>query len=250
MRAAFKLTLSHMKKRFFLSPAWRLGVTEAFGIPAAVLGAGFIGYGALSADTGHPLWLVTLSTVIIWALPGQLVLHEMWGVGAAWFAILIAVGLTAVRFLPMAMTLMPVIRDERHAAWKLYAAAQLVSMTSWAVCMRRCDDLPREDRLVYLIAFSVTCWSASLVTGVVGYYAGGLLPAVVRLGLVFLTPVYFLCMLAGEARTRLARTALVCGAVSGPLLHRVDPQWGLLLAGLLAGTAAYVLQRALGARRA
>ncbi|HWI13490.1 MAG TPA: AzlC family ABC transporter permease [Burkholderiales bacterium] len=230
--------------------AWRLGASEAFGIPAAVLSAGFIGYGAQSADAGYSLWLTTLSTVIIWALPGQLVLHEMWGVGAAWFAILLAVGLTAVRFLPMAMTLMPVIRDERHAPWKLYVAAQFVSMTSWAVCMRRCDDLPREDRLAYLIAFSVTCWSASLLTGAIGYYAGGLLPAMVRLGLVFLTPIYFLCMLAGDARTRLARISLLCGAVSGPLLHRVDAQWGLLLAGLLAGTAGYLLQRAIGARRA
>jgi predicted branched-subunit amino acid permease len=231
-------------------PAWRLGISEAFGVPAAVLSAGFVGYGALSADAGYPLWVTTLSTVIIWALPGQLIMHEMWGVGAAWFAIMLAVALTAVRFLPMAMTLMPVIRDERHAAWKLYIAAQFVSMTSWAVCMRRFGDLPREDRLAYLISFSVTCWGASLVTGAVGYYAGGLLPPAVRLGLVFLTPVYFLCMLVGDARTRLTRIALVCGAVGGPLLHRLDAQWGLLLAGLLGGTAAYALQRAWGAGRA
>jgi predicted branched-subunit amino acid permease len=233
-----------------ISPAWRLGISEAFGVPAAVLSSGFIGYGALSADAGYSLWMTTFSTFIIWALPGQLVLHEMYGVGAAWFAIVLAVALTAVRFLPMAMTLMPLIRDERHAPWKLYVAAHFVSMTSWAVCMRRCDDLPRVERLAYLIAFSVTCWSACLVTGAVGYFAGGLLPAAVRLGLVFLTPIYFLCMLVGDARTRLARISLVCGAVSGPVLHRVDPQWGLLLAGLLAGTVAYVLHRAAGARRA
>lgn len=239
-----------MTGRAFISAPWRRGAAEAFGIPAAVLSAGFIGYGALAADAGYPLWITTLSTVIIWALPGQLVLHEMWGMGAAWYAILFAVALTAVRFLPMAMTLMPLMRDERHARWQLYVAAQFVSMTSWAVCMRRCHDMPREERLPYLIAFSMTCWSASLVTGAIGYYAGGMLPATVRLGLVFLTPVYFLCMLVGDARTRLARIALACGAVSGPVLHRVDAQWGLLLAGLLAGTVAYFLQRLPGRRRA
>lgn len=239
-----------MGNRYSSHPAWRLGVAEAFGVPAAVLSAGFIGYGALAADAGYALGATTLSTVVIWALPGQLVLHEMYGVGAAWFAIVLAVALTAVRFLPMAMTLMPLIRDERHAPWKLYVAAHFVSMTSWAVCMRRCEELRRPDRLAYLISFSVTCWSACLVTGAVGYYAGGLLPAVVRLGLVFFTPIYFLCMLIGDARTRLARIALACGAVSGPLLHRLDPQWGLLLAGLLAGTAAYVLQRTIWRRRA
>lgn len=232
------------------SPAWRLGAAEALGVPAAVLGAGFIGFGALAADAGYSLWVTTFSTVVIWALPGQLVLHELYGVGAAWIAVVLAVALTAVRFLPMAMTLMPLVRDERHPRWMVYLAAHFVSMTSWAVCMRRCEDMPRADRLPYLISFSVTCWSACLVTGAVGYYAGGLLPAMVRLGLVFLTPVYFLCMLVGDARTRLARIALACGAVSGPLFHRLDAQWGLLLAGVVAGTVAYLVQRALGARRA
>lgn len=230
-------------------PAWRLGVAEAFGVPAAVLGAGFIGFGALSADAGYPLSVTTFSTVAIWALPGQLVLHEMYAVGAAAVLIVFAVALTAVRFLPMAMTLMPVIGDERHARWKLYLAAHFVSMTSWAVGMRRCEALPREDRLPYLLAFSVTCWSACLVTGAIGYIAGGLLPPAVRLGCVFLTPVYFLCMLVGDARTRLSRIALACGAVSGPLFYRVDPQWGLLLAGLVAGTLAYAVHRALGGGR-
>lgn len=223
--------------------ALRMGAAEAFGVPAAVLSAGFIGYGALSADAGYSLWLTTLSTVVIWALPGQLVLHEMYGVGAASLVIVLAVTLTAVRFLPMAMTLMPLIRDERHARWKVYVAAHFVSMTSWAVCMRRCTDVPREDRLAYLVAFSVTCWSSCLVTGAVGYFAGGWLPPGVRLGSVFLTPVYFLVILIGDARTRLAVYALACGAVAGPLCYLLDPQWGLLLAGVGGGSAAYVLQR-------
>ena len=226
-----------------ISPAWRLGVSEAFGVPAAVLGAGFVGFGALSADAGYSLWVTSLSTVIIWALPGQLVLNEMFGVGAAPLVIVLAVALTAVRFLPMAMTLIPRVRDERHAPWTLYLGAHFVSMTSWAVCMRRFDDLPRPDRLPYLIAFSVTCWASCVVTGGIGYYAGGLLPGVVRLGLVMLTPLYFLCMLVGDARTRLARIALACGALSGPPLYLLDAQWSLLLSGLLAGTIAYALQR-------
>lgn len=228
--------------------AVRMGASEAFGVPAAVLGAGFIGYGALSADAGYSLWLTTLSTMVIWALPGQLVLHEMYGVGAAAVVIVLAVTLTAVRFLPMAMTLMPLMRDERHASWKMYVAAHFVSMTSWAVCMRRCTDVPREDRLAYLIAFSVTCWSSCLVTGAIGYFAGGWLPPVVRLGSVFLTPVYFLVILVGDVRTRLAVYALACGAVAGPLFYLLNPQWSLLIAGVGGGTVAYGLQR-LGKKR-
>ena len=226
--------------------AWRVGVAEALGVPAAVLSAGFIGYGALAADAGYPLWLTSLSTVVIWALPGQLVLHEMHAVGAPALMTIIAVGLTAARFLPMTMTLLPIVRDERHPRWKLYLAAHFVSMTSWAVCMRRCAAMPREHRLAYLIAFSLTCWTCCLATAAVGYFIGGVLPPAVRLGSVFLTPAYFFVILVGDARTRLAISALACGAVGGPLFYAYDPQWSLVAAGLVGGTIAYVLQRGRG----
>ena len=229
--------------------AW-LGAREAFGVPAAVLGAGFIGFGALAADAGYSLWATTLSTLVIWALPGQLVLNELYGLGTAPLAIILAVSLTAVRFLPMAVTLMPIVRAGRHGRTRLFLAAHFISMTSWAACMRRCDELPREQRLAYLLAFSVTCWAACLATGALGYFLGDWVSPAVRLGLVFLTPVYFCVILVGDARTPLARIALACGAMAGPLFHRVDPQWGLLAAGLVAGTLAYVLQRAWGRVRA
>jgi predicted branched-subunit amino acid permease len=227
-----------------IAQAIRDGAREAFGVPAAVMIAGFIGYGALAADSGFSLWATTLSTVLVWALPGQLVLQDMYAVDAASLVIVIAVSLTAVRFLPMAITLMPLVRDARASRWRLYLAAHFVSMTSWAVCMGRCAGMPRQARVPYLVAFSVTCWSCCLAAGVVGYFAGGLLPAVARLGCVFLTPVYFLCLLVGDARTPLAMYALASGAIAGPVFHLLDPEWGLLLAGLIGGSIAYVLQRA------
>jgi predicted branched-subunit amino acid permease len=229
--------------------ALRLGAWEAFGVPGAVLSAGFIGYGALAADAGYSLIVMTFSTLAIWALPGQLVLHEMYVVGAAWFAIVPAVMLTAARFLPMTLTLLPVLREGPAPRWRYYAAAHFIAMTSWAIGMRRCPELPRGERLAYFFGFSLTCWILSVMTGIVGFFIGGSMPQPVRIAFVFLTPLYFLVMLVGEMR-RATATALVCGAVCGPLFYLANPQWSVPLAGVVGGTLAYAAQRALRANDA
>src|SRR6476659_216454 len=67
------------------------GVGEAFGAPALVLGVGYIGYGSLAQSHGFSMFTTGLSTVSIWALPGQLIMVEMNAVGAPFVAILLAV---------------------------------------------------------------------------------------------------------------------------------------------------------------
>lgn len=44
--------------------------------------------------------------------------------------------------------------------------------------------------------------------------------------------------------------SLACGALAGPFIHRIDPQWSVLVTGLVAGTIAYLLNRLMGERRA
>jgi len=227
------------------TPAFRAGVREALGVPAAVLGAGFIGYGSMAADAGYSIWLTLTATLAIWALPGQLVLLEMQAGDAAVAATVIAVSLSAARFLPMTMTLMPLIRtgSRPRRLWRFLLAAQLVSMTTWAVTMRRFNDMEADVRWHYFLGFSMTCIGASVVCALIGQLLLGALPPLARLGLALLTPLYFFITLVGEARTRSAVTALVCGAVTALVLHAIAPAWSLLGAGFIGGTAAWCLQR-------
>jgi predicted branched-subunit amino acid permease len=81
------------------------------------------------------------------------------------------------------------------------------------------------------------------VFALVGQLLIGALPPLARFGLALLTPLYFFVTLVGEARTRSSITALVCGAATALLLHAVAPNWSLLGAGFIGGTAAYFLQR-------
>lgn len=234
--------------------ALALGAREALGVPAAVLGAGFLGYGSLAADAGYPVYLTLLATFAIWALPGQLVLMEMQAAGAALVATMLAVSLSAARFFPMTLTLMPLMRRGSSARrlWQFLLVAQLVSMTTWAVAIRRFEDRDLEDleaRWQYFIGFSAVCIGSAALCAVIGQLLIGALPPLARFGLALLTPLYFFVTLVGEARSKSSISALVCGAGVALALHAVAPGWSLLGAGLIGGTAAFLLQRSHAGRR-
>jgi predicted branched-subunit amino acid permease len=219
-------------------------VRESIGVPSLVLAAGYLGFGALANGGQFPLWAALLSTLTIFALPGQLAMLEMSVSGAVPVVIVITVALTAARFLPMTVALLPMLRSPAgHATWRLYAAVHLLAMTGWAASMRRCPDLPVEQRLPWFVGFALTNWVACIVFTVVGYELAESLPPLVRQGLVFVGPLYFVLILTGETRTRHGVAAIACGAVAGPLIHLAAPQWSVMLGGLVGGTLAYGLVR-------
>ncbi len=171
---------------------WR-GARESIGAPIAVIAANYLGLGAFASATAVSVSAIVVSTFTIWALPGQLVMVDMWMVGAPAVAVLLAVMLTNVRFLPMSITIMPVMRDPAHPRWLYYVTAHFIAMTSWVVCMPRLQQMPTVERIAYFIGFSLTCIVVGAIFGALGYYAAAAIPAAVQLGLIFLTPIIFSC---------------------------------------------------------
>jgi predicted branched-subunit amino acid permease len=225
--------------------AFAAGSREALAAPAAVLGAAYLGFGALAKASGWSVWLTTFSTMAVWALPGQLIALDMEAIGAPAALIILAVFFTNTRFFPMAITLFPVMRDDSRPAWHYYVSAQFIATLCWAVCMRRCPEFEPRDRLAFYLGFAITCWVTCMGTGAIGYALAGSIPPAVRIGLVFMTPVYFVILLIAETRGRLGVMAVAAGAIGGPLFYLLDPEWSLLLAGLVGGTAAYLLHATL-----
>lgn len=208
-----------------------------------VLAAGYLGFGALANGSQFPWWAALLSTVTIFALPGQLAMLEMSIAGTLPALIVITVSLTSARFLPMTVALLPMLRSAGRPTWRLYAAVHLLAMTGWAASMRRCPELPLDQRLPWFVGFALTNWVASLVFTAVGYGLAESLPPLVRQALVFIGPLYFVLILTGETRTRHGVLALACGALAGPLIYLAAPQWSVLLGGLIGGTLAWALLR-------
>jgi predicted branched-subunit amino acid permease len=146
-----------------------------------VLVAGFLGFGALAAAQGVPLGIAVASTVVIWALPGQIVLVEMHALAAPLVATVLAVMLSSSRFLPMTVMLMPEMRDPRHRPWKYYVAAQLLSLSGWTMAVARFPDIPRAQRLAWWYGFTVVLVSVSAASTAAGYLGADRLPLLGRL---------------------------------------------------------------------
>ena len=130
------------------SSAFWQGVRCASGTPAAVLFAGMVGFGATGHQNGFPVELLSLCSLLMFALPGQIVMLEMLAGGSAWLAIVLAVTLTSSRFVTMAVTLFPQLHP-RDRGRKLHAATHLMAMTSWALSMRDFVHIPRRHRFSY-----------------------------------------------------------------------------------------------------
>jgi predicted branched-subunit amino acid permease len=224
------------------------GLRHAAAAPVIVLGASYLGFGALCRQSGLELWHGVLSTATGWALPGQIALVELYAVGASMLAMALAVALSNARLLPMTVTLMPLLRAPRWPGWTYFAAAHFVAVTGWAAAMRVCPSIPPEQRLPYFTAFAALLWTTTLATTAAGYLLAGAVPGYVSLGLVFLNPIYFMLVFAGDADRRMRALALGLGALCGPLVHLLEPDWGLLITGVVAGSAAYALERVLAGR--
>lgn len=197
-----------------------------------------IGFGSLARESGLTLAMAVVSTLGTWGLPGQVAFAELYAVGAPALVIILAGSMANARFFPMALTMLPHFRDTgRSNAW-LYLIAHTTSLNPWAEAMRSAPGQPPLLRMPYFAGFTGICFTFGTAGTVIGYVMTGAMPEPVKLGLVFLNPLFFTLMFA-NTRGRMGIIALAFGAVTGPLLHLLSPDWGLLLTGALAGTAAY-----------
>ena len=211
-------------------------------MPVLVVGSSMVGFGSLARDSGFGWGLSVISTITVWGLPGQVAFAELFAVGAPVLAIMLASSVANLRFLPMSLSMMPLFRDDR-AAWRWrYLLVAMMSVNTWALTVRRGPSLPADQRVSYFIGLSTSCMTAGAAGTALGHLLAGALPFSITVSLIFLNPVYFVFLFAG-VRQRKFVLALIIGAVLGPFVHRVSPDWGLVFCGVIAGTAAYWLDR-------
>lgn len=223
--------------------AWR-GARHAIGVPTFVLIATMLGVGGLAHDVGFPLGATVLSTVLIWAGPAQVILFGSLASGTALPAIALAVCISSLRFFPMTVSLLPLVRLPGRTRWQMLAAGHLVAVTNWTEGMRRLPHLAPEIRYAYFIGFGVTTMATSTLATGIGYLLASRLPVVLAAPLLFTTPLFFSASLAAGARRLVDWAALLLGFALAPLAGwLLGPQFDILIGGLVGGTAAFLLHR-------
>lgn len=230
--------------------ARRHGALAALGMPGLVLGASYLGFGALIRESRLGLDAGLVSSIAGWALPGQIVLVEIIAAGGSLLSAGLAVLLTNARLLPMVASLMPILRAAESGQPRLrhYLIAHLIAITGFAIAMQRAPRMQPGQRLAFYEGFAITLWSATILATALGFFLAGIMPRPVTLGFVFLNPLYFMLVFIADLKHRLRAWALVMGALLGPCLHLVSADWGLLATGLIAGTTAYLIDATLRRR--
>jgi predicted branched-subunit amino acid permease len=217
------------------------GIRDAMGAPVLVLFAGMVGFGAMGRTHGFDAWMTGLTSLLMFALPGQVVMLEMFISGSSLLAIGFAVTLTSTRFVTMVVTLFPQLhRRDRNPL--LYLWVHMLAMTAWAVSMREFPRMRPQHRLNYFIGLALPCWLISPLGTVLGYYVAGWVPTPVTLALVFINPLFFLLTFT-DVKPWGNRLAIGLGCLLGPLFFMMDADSSLLLTGLVGGTAAYLIDR-------
>lgn len=217
------------------------GIRDAMGAPVLVLFAGMVGFGAMGRSHGFDAWMTGLTSLLMFALPGQVVMLEMFISGSSLLAIGFAVTLTSTRFVTMVVTLFPQLhRRDRNPL--LYLWVHMLAMTAWAVSMREFPRMRAQHRLNYFIGLALPCWLISPLGTVLGYYVAGWVPTPVTLALVFINPLFFLLTFT-DVKPWGNRLAIGLGCLLGPVFFMLDADSSLLLTGLVGGTAAYLIDR-------
>lgn len=189
-------------------------------------------------------------TVVVWALPGKVVLVGAVLSGASLPAAALAVGLSAVRLMPMVVALVPEMRAPATPRWVLYGLSHLVAVTSWVLAMEKLRRVPREMRTSWYFGLGATLIVMNIAVVAIVFVAAGEVSKPVSALLLMLTPMYFLTSLWGSARETAGLVAMVLGIALGPAFHLVVPEFDLLAAGLLGGAMAYAAHRLWLQRRA
>ena len=180
------------------------------------------------------------ASLLIWGLPGQLAMVELTATGQNVLAIVFACSLANARFLPMVVSFIPTMARSQVAMPRLMLDAQLLSINSWAMCLREFPAIEIQHRHLYYVTFASSIMFAALVGTVLGYFGAVLLPAVIVLGLIFVSPLFFALVLA-SVKGRPERCSLLFGCLIVPPAHYWFPSVDLLLTGFIGGSLGFAV---------
>jgi len=220
----------------------RKALLDALSLPAFILFFTMMGFGSLMQGSGFGAAMAAAATLLIWGLPGQLAMVELTTTGQGIAAIVFACSLANARFMPMVVSFIPAMARGGASLWRLMLDAQLLSINSWAMCLREFPRVEPAYRHLYYVTFASSIMTAAVIGTLAGFYGAFFLPAVIVLGLIFTSPLFFALVLSAT-RGLEERLSMLAGCAVVALAHELLPSVDLLLTGLIGGSAGFAAGR-------
>ncbi|HXE88823.1 MAG TPA: AzlC family ABC transporter permease [Hyphomicrobiaceae bacterium] len=222
--------------------AFASGLSLILSVPSALLFAAGLGFGALARDGGFSIAHTAFITASMFALPNQVVLVDQLARNETPLAVAFAVGLAALRLLPMTVTIVPLLKGGRPRPALEALAVHFVAVTPWIESQRRLPTVLAGLRLATYLGLGLAFWATMMAGTMAGYTLAASVPAPVSATLLFLTPIYFLLSLLATARVRMDLLAVGLGCALAPVFYILTPGFDLLATGLIGGTLAFLLR--------
>ena len=209
--------------------------------PAIALGCCFVAIGALLKNLGFNIQESIFSTLLIYALPGSLVMAESLLVGASLLNIFLAVWLVNARLYPMTVSLMPLLMHKSQPRWKYYLSCHFIAVSAWLIMKSRYQSVEKKHRIDFWIGIGTATWPVAILGTLIGFLSADFLNKDMMIGLAIVNPVYFMCMMVGAMKTIQVSLSVILGAILGPLFFFISPEWSILYGGFSAGTIAFFI---------
>lgn len=219
------------------------GVWASFSVPGCVLVATFIGFGGLLHDIGFPIGAGLLSTVLVWALPAQVILVGGVASGASLPTLAIAVCLSGVRLMPMVVSLMPLMRGPKPHLLREIVCAHFVAVTLWVEGFRLLPKVDIAGRPAFAMGLGAGLVTLSTGGTALGFYLTHTLPGPLAVALLLLTPISFAILLVRNSSAPVDWLAIGLGAALSPLVANSPGGLDLFWSGVGGGTLAFLIAR-------
>jgi predicted branched-subunit amino acid permease len=142
----------------------------------------------------------------------------------------------------MTVALMPALQHKSQPRWKYYLSCHFLAVSSWLIMKDGYKKIDKKYRLDYWIGIGSGTLSSAVLSTLFGYLISDYLNNNMMIALAIVNPVYFLCMMIGAMKNIKTTIAIVIGIILGPLFYLTIPEWSILIAGFIGGTAAFLMK--------
>jgi hypothetical protein len=144
----------------------------------------------------------------------------------------------------MVAALLPLIKTPATRFWHLLLPAHLTAVSMWVESLRIAPKLPRERRIAFCNGLGIGMVVAAVTAAILGFVLAERLPPLFGAALLFLTPMSFTVSIARNSRELVDRLAFAFGLTLTPIFALAGIDLALLAGGVLAGTLAFAVHRA------